>query len=123
MEAPGALNKKILASNDQDKKTRLEKQLAATRADRARREKDLVERYGVEVDVHLDHMVVYKVPCLRVKLDVQHKETVLNLTVLYNPLSAEVEAPVCPSCGQAALRLEPDREMRLICAGGCKPEA
>jgi len=116
------LNKKLLAANDQDKKARLEKQLAATRADRARREKDLVERYGVEVDVQLDHVVVYKVPCLRVKLDVQHKETVLNLKVLYNSISGEVEAPVCPLCGQAALRLELDREKRFICAGGCEPE-
>ncbi|MHB1418836.1 MAG: hypothetical protein ACYCX4_04490 [Bacillota bacterium] len=114
-----ALNKKLLAANDQDKKTRLEKQLAATRADRVRREKDFAERYGVEVDVYLDHVVVHKVPCLRVKLDVQHKETVLKLTVLYNPLSGEIEAPVCPGCGQAALRLEPDREKGFVCAGGC----
>ncbi len=115
------LNKKILTANDQDKKARLEKQLAATRIDWMRREKDVVERYGVEVDVHLDHVVAYRVPCLRVKLDVQHKEAVLNLTVLYNPLSGEVETPVCPCCGQAALSLEPDREMRLKCAGGCQP--
>lgn len=115
-----ALNKKLQAANEKDKKDRLEKQLAATRADRIRREKDVVERYGVEVDVRLDHMVGYRVPCLQVKLDVQHKGTVLNHTVLYNPLSGEVEAPVCPCCGQTAWKLEPDREMRLTCAGGCR---
>ncbi|MHB1406893.1 MAG: hypothetical protein ACYCV0_15065 [Desulfitobacteriaceae bacterium] len=114
------LNKKLLAANDQDKKDRLEKQLAATRADRMRREKDVAERYGVEVDVRLDHVVVYRVPCLRIKLDVQHKGTVMNLTVLYNPLCGEVEVPVCPRCGQATWSLEPDREIRLVCAGGCR---
>ncbi len=114
------INKKILATNDQDKQARLEKQLAATLADRERREKDVLERHGVEVDVHLDHVVVYKLPCLRVKLEVQHKETMLNLTVLYNPLCAEVETPVCPRCGQTALRLEPDPELGFVCAGGCR---
>ena len=115
-----ALQKKLHGVSDKDKQARLEKQLAATRADRERREKDVLERHGVEVDIHLDHVVIYKLPCLRVKLEVQHKDTMLNFTVLYNPLSAEVEAPLCPRCGQTALRLEPDPELGFVCAGGCR---
>ncbi len=113
------LHKKLLAVSDKEKRARLEKQMAATQADRVRREKDVLERHGVEVDVRLDHVVVYKLPCLRVKLDVQHKDMRLNLTVLYNPLSGEVETPVCPRCGQASQRLQPDRETGFVCARGC----
>ena len=107
--------KKMAAAGDETKKERLAKQLAAIEADRQRREKDTLERYAVEVDIHLDHLVDYHVPRLHVKLELQHKDRYLNTTVLYNLPAHRLEPPVCPLCGQPATRLIPDGENRLIC--------
>ena len=61
--------------------------MSATLADRERREKDARERYGVEVDIRLDHILAYYIPCMWVKLELAHKDLVCAFTVLYNPLS------------------------------------
>lgn len=55
---------KLTGTEDLKKKARLEQQLSATLADRERREKDATERYGVEVDIRLDHVVAYYIHCL-----------------------------------------------------------
>jgi hypothetical protein len=109
------LKKKLRGTEDPDKKSRLIKQLAATEADQERRQKDANERYGVEVEAHLDHIVAYHVPCVRVKLEIQHKGEVMNYTVLYNPLAGEIETPICKNCGRTIVCLVPDRG-RLVCA-------
>ena len=92
------------------KKARLEQQLSATLAERERREKDAVERYGVEVDIGLDHVVAYYIPCLCVKLELAHKDQVLTFTVFYNPLSTEIETPVCERCGRQTISLVPEHD-------------
>ncbi len=113
-ELTSELKRKLEGTEDPDKKNRLVKQLAATEADQERREKDAFERYGVEVEARLDHVVTYHVPCLRVKLEIQHKEEVLNYTVLYNPLAGEIETPVCERCGRTVVCLVPDKGS-LVC--------
>ncbi|SHI63595.1 hypothetical protein [Desulfofundulus thermosubterraneus] len=107
--------KKMAAAGDETKKERLAKQLAAIEADRQRREKDILDRYAVEVDLHLDHLVDYRVPRLHARLELQHKDRCLTTTVLYNLQAHRLEPPLCPLCGQPATRLVPDREGRLIC--------
>ena len=58
--------------------------------------------YGVEmeVDIQLDHVVVYYIPCLRVKLELAHKDQLRYFKVLYNPLLSEIEMPICERCGR-----------------------
>lgn len=107
--------KKLAATEDTAKKERLQKQLAATRADWQRREKDTLERYAVEVELHLDHLVACHLPRVHIKLELQHKDRLLNTTVLYNPLAGQLELPVCPLCRRPAARLAPDKEGRFIC--------
>lgn len=109
------LEKKMGAAEDPAKKDRLARQLEATRLDWQRREKDTAGRYAVEVELRLDHLVAYHLPRMHIKLELQHKDRVLNTTVLYNLLSGSLELPVCPICRQPAARLVPDRENRLIC--------
>ncbi|MHB8125397.1 MAG: hypothetical protein ACYDEJ_07080 [Desulfitobacteriaceae bacterium] len=109
------LKRKLEGTEDSDKKNRLVKQLAATEADQERRVKDANERYGVEVEASLDHVIAYHVPCVRVKLEIQHKGEVLYYTVLYNPLAGEIETPICESCGRPIVCLVPDKG-RLVCA-------
>lgn len=91
---------KLAATGDEAKKERLVKQLAAVEADRQRREKDTLDRYAVEVELYLDHLVDYRLPLLHVGLEVQHKKQVLPATVLYNPFAHRLETPVCPLCGR-----------------------
>ncbi|MHB1651237.1 MAG: hypothetical protein ACYCVD_02015 [Desulfitobacteriaceae bacterium] len=106
-EMEAQLRRKLTGTEEPSKKARIEQQLAATLADRDRREKDLNERYGVEVDARLDHVVAYHVPCLRVKLELQHKDKVLSYTVLYNPVIGGIETPICEHCGRPATRFLP----------------
>ena len=107
-ELEAEIQKKLVGTADSKKKTRLEQQLSATQADRDRRQKDAAERYGVEVDIRLDHVVVYYIPCLWVKLELAHKDQLRYFTVLYNPLLSEIEMPVCERCGSQTSGLVPE---------------
>ena len=109
-ELAAEIQKKLTGTGDPKKKVRLEQQLSATLADRERREKDAAERYGVEVDIRLDHIVAYSIPCLWVKLELEHKDQVRAYTVLYNPLSNEIETPVCERCGRQTICLVPEQD-------------
>jgi len=106
-ELAAEIQKKLTGTEDPKKKVRLEQQMSATLADRERREKDASERYGVEVEIRLDHVVAYYIPCLWVKLELAHKDQVRAFTVLYNPLSNEIETPVCECCGRQTISLVP----------------
>jgi len=113
-ETAREIEQKFAGAVDLDKKVRLEKQLAATRADQKRREEDAARRYNVEVELRLDHLVAHHLPCLFVRAAVQYKDRVLHHTLTYNPLSGEIEAPVCPRCGQVSRCLTPDGD-ELVC--------
>ncbi len=110
------IKNKLKATEEKDKRDRLAKKLAAVEEERQRREKDALERYAIEVALHLDHIVDYRLPRLHVKLEIQHKKQLLNTTVLYNLLAHRLEAPVCPLCGHPSQCLLPDdQENRFIC--------
>lgn len=119
-ELAAEIHKKLTGTGDLKKKARLEQQLSATLADRERREKDAVERYGVEADIRLDHVVAYYIPCLWVKLELVHKDQVRTFTVVYNPLSTEIETPVCERCGRQTISLVPEQDGFVCpeCSGG-----
>ena len=121
-ELAAEIQKKLAGTEDPKKKARLEQQLSATLADRERREKDAAERYGVEVDIRLDYVVAYYIPCLWVKLELVHKDQARAFTVLYNPLSSEIETPICERCGRQTISLVPEQEgfVCLECSGGAK---
>ena len=110
------IKNKLKATEEKDKRERLAKKLAAVEAERQQREKDTLERYAIEVTLHLDHIVDYRLPRLHVKLELQHKNQLLNTTVLYNMLAHRLEAPVCPLCGHPSKCLLPDvQKNRFIC--------
>lgn len=109
------IQKKYEAAEDTDKKVRLSKQINATENDRRRREEDAAARYVVEAEVRLDHLVAYHLPCVHIKLEVQHKEKILNQIVVYNSYNNRIENPACPECGEPARRLVPGVAGRLIC--------
>ncbi|WP_240984915.1 hypothetical protein [Acididesulfobacillus acetoxydans] len=89
-------------------------------ADRERRERDLDERFRVEVEIRLEHVVAYHVPCLRVRLELQHKDKVLPYTVLFNPVMGELEPPVCECCGRHVTHLIPSKES-FVCENCSAP--
>ncbi len=106
---------KTEATEDEVKKERLLKQMNAAQADWQRREKDIMERYAMEVELRLDHLVACHAPRVHIKLETQHKEHLLSTTLLYNLLAGYLELPVCPVCNKPTARLAPDRENRLLC--------
>lgn len=109
------IKKKMATADGSDKKDRLQKQYLATQADWQRRKKDTLERYAMEVELYLDHLVACHLPLVHIKLELQHKDRLLNTTVLYNLLASRLELPVCPLCRKSAARLTPDRENRFVC--------
>ncbi len=109
------LEKKISATDDASKRLRIEKQMEATRADWKRREEDITARYQVEAEVRLDHIVAYHVPCIFVRLKMQHKKETLQHTLLFNVLTRKFEPPSCSRCGRAVRQLLPDSRGGLIC--------
>lgn len=117
LETTRDLERKKAVAPDQAKVVRLEKQLAATRADWKRREEDIAERYQVEVDVYLDHLVSYRAPCEFIKVQVQHKKNVLEQELIYNPVTGNIEAPACAGCNKAVRALVPGPEEKLVCQG------
>lgn len=106
---------KINATEDKAKKERLLKQMNAAQADWQRREKDILDRYAMEVELRLDHLVACHSPRVHIKLEMQHKDLRLTTTLLYNLLAGYLELPVCPVCSRPTARLTPDRENRLVC--------
>lgn len=104
-----------ISSADEEKRVRLEKQLAAVITDSERRQKDAAKRYDVEAEVRLEHVVVYYMPCLHIKLEIQHKNRIFYQTVIYNPLTTQIQAIICPLCGKPVFRLTPNDQGQLIC--------
>ena len=102
------MEEKIAVASEEEEKIRLKKQLEAARADRKRRQEDITVRYEVEAEIRLDHLLACCVPCLFIKLEIQHKSTLLQHTVSFNPATGEIEIPACPRCGKAARLLVPD---------------
>lgn len=109
------IERKLAATDDEAKRGRLQKQLEAVQADRRRREQDTLERYAEEVELYLDHLVEYRLPRLHVRLELQHRDQILNTTLLYNPFAHRLETPVCPLCGQPTTRLVPDGKNGFFC--------
>jgi hypothetical protein len=114
-ETLSELQKKYSESSDSSKKKKLQDQISATKADWKRRQDDIVARYDLDVEVRLDHLVACCIPCLFLKIEVQHKSSIHRQTLIYNPLNGEVEVPPCPVCGRPAPVLAPDKKGRLAC--------
>lgn len=109
------IEKKMAATEDAAKKERLARQMSAIHADWRRREKDILERYAMEAELRLDHLVACHLPRVHIKLEVQHKDRLLNTTLLYNLPAGCLELPICPLCRKSTAHLVPDRENRLVC--------
>jgi len=110
------IERKKSATTDPGKEERLEKQLVATLADWQRREEDIAGRYEVTVEVYLDHLVAYHVPCEYIQLEIQHKKQFLNHMLTYNWMSGKIEMPACPQCGKAGRLFMPDKNGQLFCS-------
>jgi len=114
-ETISELQQKIAESNEPSKKERLQNQLEAARVDWQRRQDDIASRYNLEVELKLDHLVACCVPCLFVKVEIQHKNIFNRQTLVYNPLTGEVEIPPCSLCGKPSRVLKPNESGQLVC--------
>lgn len=114
-ETKTEIEKKLQATTEPRKRSLLEQHLTAALKDEQRRIKDLYERYRVQAEVELDHIVAYHLPCVFIRLNVQHKSAILEQTVIYNPLRSKLEPVACPRCGKATTCLVPTREGTFVC--------
>ena len=79
-----------------------------------RREKRYPGALSQEVELYLDHLVEYRLPRLHIRLELQHRNQILNTTLLYNPFAHRLEIPVCPALRPADHPPRPGREKRLL---------
>ncbi|MGB9662897.1 MAG: hypothetical protein ACPL5F_12940 [Moorellaceae bacterium] len=115
-ETKTEITRKLQATTEPRKKSLLEQHLKAALRDEQRRVKDLYERYRVQAEVELDHIVAYHLPCVFIRLNLQHKSAILEQTVIYNPLRSKLEPVVCPRCSKPTTCLIPTREGTFVCA-------
>ncbi len=106
---------KIEASTDSLKSEKLTKQLDAIKNEYDRRKEDTSSRYQVEIEIYLDHLTAYHIPCELIKLEMKHKKTVIRQTLIYNRLIGQIESPACKQCGQPTQILQPDKSAKLYC--------
>ncbi len=99
------LQQRITRTKDAVRREKLAKQIAATETDQKRRENDIREKFSVEVEINLDSIIIYYLPKIRLLLELQQRDETIPLEVVFNPLSRELETPLCPSCGLPAKQL------------------
>jgi len=99
------LQRKLFRSRDPERQKRFKQQIAATEADRERRLQDVREKFAVEAEVHLDSIVIYRLPKLQLVLEVQQRDEIFSFELVFNTLSREVETPLCPCCGRPVTQL------------------
>lgn len=108
-------DRKIAASTDEVKAEKLKMQLSAIKAEYERRREDTTKRYLVEVDIYLDYLTAYHIPCEVIRLEMKHKNTNIKHHLLYNRLMSQIESPSCAQCDRPVNTLQPDGSARLCC--------
>jgi hypothetical protein len=93
------LNRRLRNSQDANRIERLKKQIATTTEDQERRLEDINDKFTVEAEVSLDTLIRYRLPKLNLELGLQQKDELFQFQLLFNPLSRQVETPLCPQCG------------------------
>lgn len=116
-ENMAALQRRLSKTDDPARQQRLQQQLAACETDRARRGKDIRERYAVSARAALDGLVVYYQPKIELRLRIQQRDEVFSFLLHYNPLDGRIEPPLCPHCDQPFRRV-----MRDAAGTPCCPE-
>lgn len=106
------------ATDDPDKKARIDAKIEACRLDRERRIADVVGKYKMTAQARLDSVTLQVMPRVKALLEVEHKDTIYTQAVYYNLATNMVEALACPRCGRRFFSAYP--------AGGgvfvCRPE-
>lgn len=83
---------------DQKKKENLLQKIEANALDRERRIQDIEEKFSCRIEMSLKGLIIYSIPKIRIYLDLQQRQETYQLEVLYNPLTYQVEEPLCNRC-------------------------
>ncbi len=103
------------ATDDPEKKARIEAKIDACRLDRERRISDVVGKYRMTAQARLDSAILQVMPRVRALLEVEHKDSIYTRLVFYNLATNAVEPLACPRCGRRFFSAYPARDGVFVC--------
>lgn len=103
------------ATDDPDKRARIDAKIEACRIDRERRIADVVGKYKMTAQARLDSVTLQVMPRVKALLEVEHKDTIYTQPVYYNLATNAVEPLACPRCGRRFFSAYPARDGLFVC--------
>lgn len=84
---------------NEKKKENLLSKLRSNEIDQERRRADIQEKFSIKSHIKLSALLHYSLPKIRIFLNLQKRQNTILYQILYNPLSQELERPLCQVCG------------------------
>lgn len=94
------IDKRIGHEEVQDKLDRLKSRKESVQMDKERRLAELEASYHITTDKRIDHVRLYYVPRVRIRLNLQHRQLQLHATVYFNLVTRRFDPMKCGHCGQ-----------------------
>lgn len=105
------LQRRIARATDPDKRASVESKLEVTRAERQAKLADVEAKYRLRAELELVNLLVIEQPKIIRVVRIENRTTVIERTVVWDPLLHRIEPLVCDACGQPSTRL-------YLCSGG-----
>ncbi len=96
------IDKRLSREEAADKLARLKARRESVQMDRERRLADLETSYSITTDQRIDHLRLYYVPRVRVRLNIQHRQLQVQATVYFNVVTRRFDPMRCAQCGNPA---------------------
>lgn len=105
------LRRRIARTDDDERREAMETKLAAVEAERQAKLADVEAKYHLRIEMTLVNLMVVTQPKVLLPVQIGDRHTQIERTIVWDPLSHQLEPLVCDACGQPGERL-------FLCAGG-----
>lgn len=72
--------------------------IEANDLDKKRRIEDIEEKFSCKIEIRLQALITYTLPKQRIYLQLQQRQETYEQELFYNPLTHQVEEPICKRC-------------------------
>lgn len=81
----------------------------------AAKKKDLLNKYSIRISLVPVAVLSMISSCVKVLVTLISGNKKMNISMIYNPVTKQMDPMVCQSCGISMYSIEPDRKMNLLC--------
>ncbi len=107
------IEKKQLSKEEREKE---EARIQATKLELKRKAIDQKKRYSLKVEVDLINTQRIVIPVISMAYEVKRKQNMRRITLTWNPLTKDIERPLCESCFEEAEGFHLcDKHLHLLC--------